>query len=270
MGYDKIAYNDYANDPKNIIENIGELVNITDFSDLQPLISTRNLNIMRNKVNGLDKFYSWDERKDAVNAYYVFENNEIIIPGGILQTPFFNSNYPLAFNLGGIGRIVAHEFFHAFDNQGHLRDENGDLKDWWSKNSAKKYENSAQCFINQYSNYTMEGFQVNGSLTLGENIADNAGLKGAHVTLKRLLVEKLQQVITFDNLKNFTHEQLFFINFANHQCTKYDPKSIEDRAKYEPHGFSEFRINAVLHNSPEFHQAFKCSKPSEDKVFTLF
>jgi predicted metalloendopeptidase len=274
---ENIAFNNVSNDPTRILEYIKSFGNISalEFSDISMIINTQKPDLVKKKLNGYVEPNLRKGRIDDVDAYYSDSSNEMLIPSGILQPPFYSHDYLLALNLGALGTIIGHEFFHAFDNQGRLRDENGNLKDWWSETSAQNYNNASQCFINQYSNFTIEisdhqELNVNGSLTLTENIPDNMGLKAAYLSLKHLLGDQINQKSNYIGLENFTHEQLFYLSFANHKCKDYTPKKLEYSLQTDRHAPSKIRTNISLRNDPNFYQAFNCPKPSANQVCTMF
>ncbi|VDO14874.1 unnamed protein product [Rodentolepis nana] len=115
-----------------------------------------------------------------VNAYYNPRENHIYFPAGILQKPFYDANFPLALNYGGIGVVVGHEIAHAFDRQGSKFDAKGNLRQWWSESTRVDFEKNSECLVRQYGNYTVLGKNIDGQLTLSENIADNGGIKAAY------------------------------------------------------------------------------------------
>ncbi|XP_044184206.1 endothelin-converting enzyme homolog [Acropora millepora] len=114
------------------------------------------------------------------NAYYSPQQNRIVILAGILRSPFYKKNYPNYFNYGSLAAIIGHETTHGFDDEGRNFDKNGNLRDWWSSNATLKFEERSKCLVNQYSNYTVFGKNIDGEKTLDENIADNGGIKLAY------------------------------------------------------------------------------------------
>lgn len=151
----------------------------------------------------------------TVNAYYSITFNEMIFPAAILQSPFFHKDFPLAFNYGAIGSIIGHEMTHGFDNQGREFDADGNIRSWWSKFSSDNFQEKTQCFIQQYSNLSFDGIHINAERSLGENIADNGGLKLAYYAYKKHTKHFLnsmnnRQLPALD----YNPDQLFFIAFA--------------------------------------------------------
>jgi len=152
----------------------------------------------------------------AVNAYYSISSNEIVFPAGILQPPFFHKDLPIAINYGAIGSVIGHEITHGFDDQGRVFDAEGNMRLWWSKTSLENFEEKTKCFIKQYSDFILDGQHENGQRTLGENIADNGGLKLSYFAYGK---HKKLTSNTDNNLRlpglDYNTDQLFFIAFAH-------------------------------------------------------
>lgn len=194
----------------------------------------------------------WHMSPATVNAYYSFNLNEIVFPAAILQYPFFDPARDSAFNYGGIGSVIGHEISHAFDDSGSQFDHQGNMKNWWTKNSKRKFEARAKILVDQYNQYEpLPGQKLNGKLTLGENIADLCGvLVGYYAYQKYLRGNKIKQKDTF------TAQQKFFLGYA---LTEREKARAELRAMYiktDPHSPSEFRVNGVVKNMQEFFDAF--------------
>ncbi|KAF9933943.1 hypothetical protein FBU30_003887 [Linnemannia zychae] len=203
----------------------------------------------------------------TVNAYYSPTENQIVFPAGILQPPFFHTDNPEYINWGGIGVVAGHEITHGFDNKGHQFDAVGRLANWWSNSTTEAFNKKAQCFVYQYGNFTVKGsddkdYNINGQLTLGENIADNGGLKQSYNTWKsRYNSDPTSH--QFNNLKlpgleNLTPEQLFFISYARPWCSKQRPESAIRQMRTDPHSPAKWRINGAVQNSVYFAEAFNC------------
>jgi predicted metalloendopeptidase len=187
-----------------------------------------------------------------VNAFYQATNNSINFPAGILQFPFFDPGRDLAANYGAIGVVIGHEMTHAFDDQGRKYDGDGNLRDWWTAQDAAEFEKRAACVADEYSGFTsVDDVKLNGRLTLGENTADNGGLRIAYLAME-------------DALKNpepaagFSPEQRFFLSFAQIWCENISPQELRNRAMTDAHSPGRFRVNGVVQNSPEFQKAFSC------------
>jgi endothelin-converting enzyme/putative endopeptidase len=196
----------------------------------------------------------WGMTPPTVNAYYSSRYNDINFPAGILQPPFYDAAGDLAGNYGAIGAVMGHEMTHGFDDQGRHFDDQGNLKDWWTAEDSTKFENRAACLVNQYGGFTaVDDVKVNGKLTLGENIADNGGVRLAFAALRRALARTSQP-----SVGGYTPEQRFFIGYAQIWCGSATPEDSRRRAQTDPHAPGEFRVNGVVVNQPEFAAAFKC------------
>ncbi|KAK2703842.1 hypothetical protein QYM36_017782, partial [Artemia franciscana] len=155
----------------------------------------------------------WGMPPATVNAYYTPNKNQIVFPAGILQKPFFDVTAPPSLNFGGMGVVVGHELTHAFDDQGREFDKNGDMKPWWNNETITKFQQRADCIADQYSSYSVNDEMVSGKQTIGENIADNGGLKAAFHAYQRWVKRMDIQERKLPGL-NFTAPQLFFLSFA--------------------------------------------------------
>jgi putative endopeptidase len=196
----------------------------------------------------------WGMTPPTVNAYYSADRNTINFPAGILQPPFYQAGREAAVNYGGAGAVVGHELTHGFDDQGRKFDERGNLRDWWTETDAKAYETRASCIADQYSQYVVAGdTNLNGRLTLGENTADNGGVRLA-------LVAYLAGpgATAAPMLDGFTPDQRFFIGFAQIWCENRRPEFERLRAATDPHSSGKYRVNGTVSNMPEFQKAFAC------------
>jgi endothelin-converting enzyme/putative endopeptidase len=190
----------------------------------------------------------------TVNAYYNPLMNDINFPVGILQPPFFDLTMDDAVNYGGIGGVIGHELTHGFDDQGRQFAANGNLDDWWTEADAAEFEKRAACVVDQYGAYTaVDDVKLNGKLTLGENVADNGGVRIAYMALMESLRD--QQAAKIDG---FTPEQRFFLGWGQVWCASYRPELARLRAQTDPHSLPRFRVNGVVSNMPEFREAFAC------------
>ncbi len=194
----------------------------------------------------------WGMTPPTVNAYYNPNMNEIVFPAGILQPPFFNANADDAINYGGIGAVIAHEISHGFDDQGRQYDAEGNLRDWWTPESAAKYKERAEKIVKQYAEYEpLPGMHINGELTQGENIADDGGVKLAFAALQKALKDKPQ-----DKIDGFTPEQRFFLGWAQVWRANMRDEALKLRLNTDPHSPGKYRCNGPLSNTPEFKKAF--------------
>ncbi len=214
--------------------------------------TARELNKVEKPVDRTE----WGMTPQTVNAYYNGLQNEIVFPAGILQPPFFYRDYPAVMNYGAIGTVIGHELTHGFDDQGRKFDPKGEQREWWSKDSSEKFEKQAQCIADQYSGYEIEkGVKVNGKLTLGENIADNGGLKESWNAYKAWEKRHGGPSPSIDGL---TPDQLFFIAHAQAWCTLITPEAARLQVTVDPHSPSQFRVFGPIANHPAFGEAFHC------------
>jgi putative endopeptidase len=197
----------------------------------------------------------WGMTPPTVNAYYNSNMNEIVFPAGILQPPFFYANADDAVNYGAIGAVIGHEMTHGFDDQGRQFDAVGNLRDWWSKQSAEEYNKRRKAVVDQYSAYEpLPGLHVNGDLTQGENIADIGGVKLAYAALQKALDKHPEE--RTKKIDGLTPEQRFFLSFAAIWRSKIRDEDQKLRLTTDPHSPAQFRVNGPLSNMPEFQQAF--------------
>jgi putative endopeptidase len=197
----------------------------------------------------------WGMSPPTVNAYYNPNLNEIVFPAGILQPPFFNAKADDAINYGGIGAVIAHEISHGFDDQGRQYDSTGNLRDWWTAESAAKYKERADKIVKQYAEYEpLPGMHINGELTLGENIADDGGVKLAYAALQKALAKNPQA--REQKIDGFTPEQRFFLGWAQVWRANIRDEALTLRLNTDPHSPSKYRCNGPLSNTPEFQAAF--------------
>ncbi len=204
------------------------------------------------KLGGPIRKWEWHMTPQTVNAYYNPPANEIVFPAAILQPPFFNMAADDAVNYGGIGAVIGHEMGHGFDDQGSKYDATGNLRNWWTEQDLKEFSNRTQALVNQYADYQVfDDLNVNGELTLGENIGDLSGVTIAYKAYKASLNGKEAPVI--DGL---TGDQRFFMGYAQIWRSKIVEKSMRNRVATDPHSPGEFRALGSLSNMNEFYQAF--------------
>lgn len=198
--------------------------------------------------------HEWYMSPPTVNAYYDPSNNEMAFPAGILQAPFFAASATTAVNHGAIGMVMGHELTHGFDDKGRLFDARGNLQTWWTPEVNEAFTAKAQCVVDQYAGYRVGDLNLNGQLTLGENIADLGGMKIAFHAMKAAREGMPSKV----EGQEFTAEQLFFLSYAQTWCTKRRPEYARMLVTVDPHSPPEFRVNGVVVNLPEFAEAFSC------------
>jgi predicted metalloendopeptidase len=196
----------------------------------------------------------WGMTPATVNAYYSPNMNNINFPAGILQPPFYNPKAGDAVNYGGIGAVIGHELTHGFDDEGRKYDGEGNLRDWWTAEDGKAFETRAGCISKEYDGFSpVPGVSVNGKLTLGENAADNGGIRLAYTALMDSLASHMP-----GKQDGFTPQQQFFLGYAQIWCENSTEESARMQAATNPHSPGEFRTNGVLQNLPEFQEAFSC------------
>ena len=196
----------------------------------------------------------WAMTPPTVNAYYNPLENNINFPAGILQPPFYSARADAAVNFGGSGAVIGHELTHGFDDQGRQFDARGNLKDWWTPADAKAFEERAQCFVDEYASFTaIDDVKLNGKLTLGENTADNGGLRNS--LMAYLARQASQPAPTLDG---FTPEQRVFLGWGQVWCENVRPERARMLAQINPHSPGHDRVNGVVSNMPEFQKAFAC------------
>lgn len=203
----------------------------------------------------------WDMTPQTVNAYYNPAMNEIVFPAAILQPPFFNAEADDAVNYGAIGAVIGHEMSHGFDDQGAKYDGEGNLHNWWTPATLKRFQAKTKALIDEYDKFEpLPGHHVNGALTIGENIADNSGLNIAYQAYQRSLHGKPAPVI--DGL---TGDQRFFMGWAQVWRAKERDAYVLQLLTTDPHSPPQFRCNGVLSNMDAFYKAFDV-KPG-DKMY---
>ena len=206
----------------------------------------------------------WMMTAPTVNAYYDPTQNNINFPAGILQPPFYSNQADDAVNYGAIGVVIGHELTHGFDDEGRQFDADGNLKDWWQKSDEEQFEKLSQCLVKQYEQFSpVPGVQLNGKLTLGENTADNGGIRLAYMALLDDLEKK--NVPVTQKADGYTQAQQFFLGFAQVWCEKDRPEVARLRAQTDPHSPARFRVDGVVSNTPEFSTAFGCKEG--DKMY---
>ncbi len=203
----------------------------------------------------------WPYPPSTVNASYNPLMNNITFPAGILQPPFYDNQADDAMNFGGIGAVIGHETTHGFDDQGSQFDAQGNLKDWWTAEDKEKFQQRTKCVADQYSGYTaIDDLKVNGKLTLGENTADNGGLRIAYMALLSTLAGKQPE-----HIDGLSAQQRFFLGWANVWCQNRTDALTRMLVTVDPHSPGKWRVNGTVSNMPEFGEAFHC-KPDDPMV----
>jgi putative endopeptidase len=202
----------------------------------------------------------WDMTPPTVNAYYNPPQNDINFPAGILQPPFFDNAMDPSVNFGGIGVVIGHEMTHGFDDQGAKYDLNGNVKQWWTEEDLAKFKERTECTAKEYDGFTVApGQNIDGHLTLGENTADNGGIRIAYRALMDTIAKSGPGAGFVDDKKDgYTPQQRFFIGFAQVWCNNQTEQIARQYAKIDPHSSSEWRVKGTVQNFEEFGKAFGC------------
>ena len=199
----------------------------------------------------------WLMTPQTVNAYYAPSLNEVTFPAGILQPPVFDSTLDDAVNFGAVGAMIGHEITHGFDDSGRRFDATGNLMNWWMPRDEDAFRERVACVASQYGAYSsLPGVKLNGDLTLGENVADNGGVRIAYYALMELLARKGPPA----SIDGFTPEQRFFISYAQVWCENASDQDSRRRAQEDVHSPGRWRANGVMQNMPEFRKAFGCKE----------
>jgi putative endopeptidase len=201
----------------------------------------------------------WDMTPPTVNAYYSPEISEIVLPAGILQPPMFDGSADEAYSYGAIGRVIGHELTHGFDDEGRKYDADGNLTDWWTPEDSQAFEERASCMERQYSQYSPvddgngKPLYLNGKLTLGENVADNGGLRMAYRAYMKAHEGKKMEMVD-----GFRPAQRVFLGYAISRCENVSSELSRVLIRTDPHSPGKFRLMGPTVNMPEFQDAFSC------------
>ncbi len=206
----------------------------------------------------------WYMTPQMVNAYYDTSMNNITIPMGILASPFYDENAPLAVNYGGIGAVIGHEITHGFDDQGAKFDGYGNLKNWWTANDLKAFQEATACVSKQFSSYEVAGLPVRGPLVVGEATADLGGLKLAYLAFHASKEYKKAKKVA-----GFTPDQQFFLGFAHIWANNTRPEQAKLWIITDPHPPAMYRVNGSLVNLKAFQQAFGMTT-EENKICEIW
>ena len=217
--------------------------------------------MIREKLNKPVDKDEWFMTPQTVNAYYNPTTNEICFPAGILQPPFFDMEADDAFNYGAIGVVIGHEMTHGFDDQGAQYDKEGNLRQWWSEDDTKQFRERIQVMRDFHDSIeVLPGLHANGSLTLGENMADHGGLMVAFQAFKNATKESPLPAID-----GFTPEQRFFLAYANVWGQNIREEEIRKRVKSDPHELGKWRVNGQLPHIDAWYEAFGITE--QDPMF---
>ena len=252
---------------KAIRDKIGYPENWRDYSKLivkrDDLIGNRERNSIFETNRDLAKYgkpvdeKEWGMTPPTVNAYYSPDKNDINFPAGILQPPFYDNKADAAVNFGGIGVVIGHEMTHGFDDQGSQYDLNGNVKVWWTPEDLAKFKERTECEAKEYDGFTVaSGQNLNGHLTLGENTADNGGLRIAYMALMNTLAG--DPAAADAKIDGYTPSQRFFLAYGQIWCQNQTEAQARLRAKTDPHSSGEWRVKGAVQNFDEFGKAFGC------------
>ena len=195
----------------------------------------------------------WLMSPQTVNAYYMPTTNEICFPAAILQPPFYNPNADDAVNYGAIGVVIAHEMTHGFDDQGSQFDKDGNMKDWWTAEDRAAFEKKTQVLVDQFNAIEiLPGLYADGKFSLGENIADQGGLRLAFTGLTDYAWANGRPA----DIDGFTGEQRFYIGYATLWAQNITDKEKENLTKNDVHSLGRNRVNATLRNIQSWYDAF--------------
>jgi endothelin-converting enzyme/putative endopeptidase len=248
---DKIGYPDHWRDYSKLMVERGD-----GFGNNQRAIMFEVLRQLDKIGKPVDRG-EWGMTPPTINAYYNASLNDINFPAGILQAPFYDPKSTDATNDGHIGAIVGHELTHGFDDQGRKFDAKGNLSDWWTPQDAKKFEEKTDCEVAEYGNFlAVDDVKVNGKLTLGENTADNGGVRLAYMAF--LANARRKGIDLTQKQDGYTPVQQFFIGFGQDWCESNRPEQLRLQVQTNEHSPPQSRVNGVVQNMREFGEAFGC------------
>ncbi|GFS77769.1 endothelin-converting enzyme homolog [Trichonephila clavipes] len=256
-----IGFPDYVLYPGQVDEEYKDL----EFSEADYF--NNNMNVLHydvkkdmRKLDLAPNRTEWMMSATDTNAYYSSSLNHIVIAAAFLQPPFYDVNYPKSINFGAMGSVMGHEITHAFDDSGRLYDKHGNLNQWWKNSTIQNFEKRSQCFIDQYSSYEVAGTKLNGKITLGENLADNGGLKVAYQAYQKWVAENHKEP-PLPGVP-LTNNQLFFLAFAQSECTISTPEKQRFDALADTHSAPMYRVIGSVSNSEDFAREYKCRSKS--------
>ncbi|KHN75499.1 Neprilysin-2 [Toxocara canis] len=209
--------------------------------------------------------HDFDFPQPRTDAFYYASRNHIALLPGILSGAFFNASMPASVNYGGLGYIIGHEISHGFDNTGRQYDEYGNLHNWWDSKTKANFLERKKCFVHQYGSKLIpntHGTHIDGRLTVGENIADNGGIRAAYKAMKRVTRRNRMRHKKLKGLEHYSDDQLFFINSAYTWCAISRPQAVLDSLLNDGHSPHRYRVNIMMSNQPEFIEGFNCPTSS--------
>src|SRR5579859_2514794 len=248
---DKIGYPDRWRDYSKLTIERGD-----EYGNNQRAVVFENLREVHKIGQPVDRG-EWGMTPPTMNAYYSDSMNDINFPAGILQPPSYDPKASDAVNYGHIGATIGHELTHGFDDEGRQFDAKGNLSDWWTAEDAKRFEEKADCEVKEYSSFVaVDDAKVNGKLTLGENTADNGGIRLAYMAF--LADAKRKGIVLNRKQDGYTAVQQFFIGYGQDWCGTFRPEALRTHVQTNPHSPFQFRVNGVVQNMREFGDAFGC------------
>ncbi|XP_030755230.1 endothelin-converting enzyme homolog isoform X3 [Sitophilus oryzae] len=259
---DMIGYPEFIKDVHHLDERFDNL-NIGPGTYFENNVNIIFYNLKKNleKINEPVNKTTWSMVPSTVNAYYTPTKNQMVFPAGILQNPFYDPQFPESLNYGAMGVVMGHELTHAFDDQGRQYDKNGNLNHWWNNKTVDRFKERTKCVVEQYNKYKINNKNVDGNQTLGENIADNGGLKAAyHAYLD--MMESKPEPRKLPGL-SLNHKQLFFVAFAQVWCSAFTKESTNLELEKDSHSPAKFRVIGAVSNLKEFSDEFNCKVDSK-------
>ena len=255
-----IAFPSYVIDEQQLEAIYKDVTHLSEehfFQNIIKLVKNKRMANLRKIFQRVDR-EEWAFPPTIVNAFYDPVRNKMVFLAGVLQPPFYSWKGPKSVNFGGIGMVMGHELTHGFDDQGRLYDKNGDLKEWWSNSSTQNFKKKTKCMVERYSNYSLYGVNINGQLTLGENIADQGGLLTSFKAYQKWLKENGDD-IRLPGL-SLSNEQLFFLASSQIWCSLDRKKMVIANLNTESHMPGIYRVFGMLSNNKDFSKAFSCKK----------
>ncbi|XP_066144511.1 endothelin-converting enzyme homolog isoform X2 [Euwallacea fornicatus] len=259
---DMIGYPEFIKDTNQLDEKFKDL-NVSPSAYFENNLNIVYYNIKKNleKINEPVNKTTWNMVPATANAYYTPTKNEMVFPAGIIQSPFYSPSYPSSLNYGAMGVVMGHELTHGFDDQGRQYDKEGNLNHWWNNGTITKFKERTKCVAEQYSKYEIDGAKINGNQTLGENIADNGGLKAAYHAYLELMKDKPEPK-RLPGLP-LNHKQLFFVAFAQVWCSSISKEATNLEIEKDTHAPAPFRVRGAVSNLKEFSEVFQCRPGSK-------
>lgn len=256
-----IGYPDYVMDDVYLNEKFAKY-NVSKeafFQNMLNIASTHNWEKVSNFRQAVGEQNTWPFSAATVKAYYDNRKNQLIFPAGFVQAPVYGASYPRSMNYGGFGSFVGREMTHGFDEIGGHFGKKGQEKLWWTPDDKENFQKKAECMVDHYSCFRWKPahMNINGSRTLGENIADNGGLKQSFRAYRNWVDRNGIEERLLPGL-NLTHNQLFFISFAQLWCTNDRDEFLVHKIQTDSFAPAPFRVLGTLQNSEDFSRAFNC------------